>query len=140
MSHYSLIYVTAPNFFSYRFWDDHVDHNSPVLHGPSARSYQTLVPYQPGAATHQPLAVTNQPLTGTHHPSARTQYSPPRSHVSDPQSFESRDSNIRGLGTSENFMQLRNNAMGHTAEHHHLVKDNNPFLHGQENKHARDIL
>lgn len=135
MSHHSLIYVTAPNFFSYRFWDDHVDHNSPVLHGSSTRSYQTtLVPYQPGAA------VTNQPVTGTHQPSAMTQYPPPRSHVSDPQSFGSLDSSIRGLGTSENFMQLRNNAMGHTAEHHHLVKDSNPFLHGQENKHARDIL
>lgn len=129
MSHHSLIYVTAPNFFPYRFWDDHVNHNSLVLHGPSTRSYQTTpVPYQPGAA------VTNQPLTGTHHPSARTQYPPPRPHVSDPQSFESLDSNIRGLGTSENFMQLRNNVMGHTAEHHHLVKDNNSWLH------ARDIL
>ncbi|XP_049979561.1 uncharacterized protein [Alexandromys fortis] len=70
----------CPRNETHRFWDDHVNHNSPVLHGPSTRSYQTTpVPYQPGA---QPLAVTNQPLTGTHHPSARTQYPSPRSHLS----------------------------------------------------------
>lgn len=109
MSHQALTYVTAPNFFSYRFWDGHVDHTPQMLHVlPSTRTLQTTpVQYQPVAVTHPQLVATNHPLTVTyqslatvsHHPSAM-------SHVSDPQLSESLDSNIPGQGTSENFMQL----------------------------------
>ncbi|CAO2621708.1 hypothetical protein LEMLEM_LOCUS17307 [Lemmus lemmus] len=145
-----------PQNETHRLRVHHVDHTYSLLHNPLTRSYQPTYPvfhdpstrsrqttpvlYQPGAATYQPLAATNQTLTRTHRPPARSQYPSRRSQVSDPQSFESRDTNTHGLGPSENFMQLWNNAMGHTAQHRHLVKDNIPWIHGQENEHAGDIL